>query len=320
MTPFLSITIPTYNRAEYLGNALDAVLAQVSHEPDVEVVISDNASTDATPLVGQDYARRFPRLRYFRNASNVGFDGNVRACVERANGTYVGFFSDDDLPVAGFFKSVLTNLRNVNPTLLYVNHRSFFNNNASRLSGPMAPLDRVVLNDGKSFYRRFGLGFLSSLTVRAELARTFKGAVVDGRGTAHVDMAARIALTQKGPFLYDGTIMVLARYNDLSYSNNIRYGYLNVARLHHDLYREGLLTERELQAFKRQAIAGGLARSILADRCHSTAGVEEKEVRSLYGGDPLYYLLSYPLLAIPPSVMRAVALPLRALIRRWRRC
>lgn len=319
MKPFLSITIPTYNRAECLKKTLDAVLDQVASEPDVEVVISDNASEDGTQFVGQDYERRFACVRYFRNVSNVGFDGNVLACVERANGTYINFFSDDDLPALGFYKSVLQCLQDLRPTLMYVNHRSFFNGDPSCLGMPLAPVSRVVINDGKAFYQQFGLGFISSLTVRAELARKFMGDAVNGRGAAHLDMAVRMALDNGGPFVYDGTVMVLARYNEAFYSNILRYGVMNVTLLHQDLCREGRLTGRELRTFKRQAIVGGLLRSILADRCHGAQGVKEKEVRALYGEDPLYYVLAYPLLILPPTWLRVVAMPLRGAVRFWRR-
>ena len=319
MTPFLSITIPTYNRAALLRQALDAILDQVAADPEIEVVISDNASPDDTERLGLDYVQRFPRVRYFRNPSNLGVNANLTACLQRAEGEYVSYFSDDDLPKPGHFEAIKRQLKDGRPTLLYVNHEPFYNDNPLHVGAPMAPLERVMLTDGSVFYRRFGLGFLSALTVRADLARTFIGIVVEGRGTAHLDIVARMALVGPGPFVYDGNVVVLARNNESSYANILRYGFLNVSRLHQDLRQEGLLTDRDLKLFRRRAIMGGLPRSVLADRCAGDGGPNENEVRSLYWEDPLYYLLAYPLLVLPRSWIRAVALPLRSCARGWRR-
>jgi glycosyltransferase involved in cell wall biosynthesis len=319
MKPFLSITIPTYNRANCLKKVLDAVLLQVSDKPEVEVIIFDNASTDDTPGLCAEYVRKSAQVRYFRNETNTGFDGNILACVQRAGGDYVSFFSDDDLPVPGHFVAILTQLRAHRPSIMYVNHAPYFSDNPACLRTPMAPVKREMLNTGKEFYLKFGLGFISALTVHAEGARTFINKAVIGRGTAHVDIAARMALANCGPFVYDGSLVVLARYNESAYSNILRYGVMNITLLHQDLYQEGRLSEEELKVLKRAVIVHGLPRSILADRCQGTAGVKEREVRALYGGDPLYYFLAYPLLVFPAPLVRAMARPLRSVVRYWRR-
>ena len=69
MTPLLSICIPTYNHAELLDQALARLTSLPAFASgDVEVVLSDNASTDGTRAVGERYAAAFPgRVNYFRN-------------------------------------------------------------------------------------------------------------------------------------------------------------------------------------------------------------------------------------------------------------
>ena len=71
MTPRLTIAIPTVNRAELLGRAIESALAQTS--PDVEVIVSDNGSTDDTPAVVKRYAGRSAGrgLRTFRHPSTT---------------------------------------------------------------------------------------------------------------------------------------------------------------------------------------------------------------------------------------------------------
>lgn len=97
----LSICIPTYNRAEYIGILLDSIAAQGSHGRDVEVVISDNASSDDTREVVERYQELLPNIRYFRSSSNLGADRNFLRVVELATGDYCWLMGDDDIVEPG---------------------------------------------------------------------------------------------------------------------------------------------------------------------------------------------------------------------------
>lgn len=68
----MSICIPTYNRADCLRQTLDSIVSQQEFlDGRVEVVISDNCSTDDTEQMGKEYASRFSSVVYHRNAENV---------------------------------------------------------------------------------------------------------------------------------------------------------------------------------------------------------------------------------------------------------
>ena len=84
--PLASILIPVYNRAGLIEATIRSALAQ-SYDP-IEVVVVDNASTDATWEVLQRLALEDPRLRIFRNETNLGPVRNWRACAEHARGHY----------------------------------------------------------------------------------------------------------------------------------------------------------------------------------------------------------------------------------------
>ena len=78
--PKVTIAIPTYNRAAYLEQAIGSALAQTY--PHVEVIVSDNCSTDATAeFVSQI---RDNRLVSLQQQTNLGMIGNWNACMERA--------------------------------------------------------------------------------------------------------------------------------------------------------------------------------------------------------------------------------------------
>ena len=105
--PLLSFTIPTYNRAKYFDQLLGVLLPQLQGESRVELIVSDNASTDNTPEIVETYRQRGLEIRYLRNDANRGPDFNILQCYEQAAGKYVWIFGDDDLLAPGTLKRVL---------------------------------------------------------------------------------------------------------------------------------------------------------------------------------------------------------------------
>ena len=111
----LSICIPTYNRIRFLKELLPSVLGQIDMDG-VELVVSDNASTDGTG----DYLRTLnhPCLRWWTNDSNIGGDRNFLKCVSEAQGEYVWLFGDDDVMLNGAIGRVVDFLQKNKPALL----------------------------------------------------------------------------------------------------------------------------------------------------------------------------------------------------------
>lgn len=109
----LSICIPTYNRAGFLAQTLENVIAQATSE--VEIVVSDNASSDNTEEVVRSFQLRFPRLTYFRQSENRGFDRNCLNAVTRGQGEYCWLFGDDDLMMDGAIPLLITKYLSIPP-------------------------------------------------------------------------------------------------------------------------------------------------------------------------------------------------------------
>src|SRR5487761_1531684 len=91
--PLVSVLVPTFNRHDYLRATIVGALRQTF--ADFEIVVVDNASAVDPAEVVAGFGD--PRLRYFRNASNLGVTGNVLAASERARGKYVAILGDDDV-------------------------------------------------------------------------------------------------------------------------------------------------------------------------------------------------------------------------------
>jgi glycosyltransferase involved in cell wall biosynthesis len=87
----LSICIPTYNRADTLSRTLEELFTHPDFDAaKIEVVVSDNASTDHTAEV----VARYPSVRYYRNETNIGGNPNFTAVLNRGRGKYLRLMND----------------------------------------------------------------------------------------------------------------------------------------------------------------------------------------------------------------------------------
>jgi len=96
--PVLTIAIPTYNRAYHLDRQLEWAVRSIAERWDqVELIVSDNGSRDATPEICARWQQRTNgQLRVFRHPSNLGLTLNALYCIQQASGQYVWLVSDDD--------------------------------------------------------------------------------------------------------------------------------------------------------------------------------------------------------------------------------
>jgi hypothetical protein len=106
--PRLSIGLPVYNGERYLRETLDSVLSQ--DFGDFELIVSDNASSDATGEIAQAAARADRRVRYVRNPRNVGAAANFTAAFRHGSAELFKWACADDLLAAGFLGAAVREL------------------------------------------------------------------------------------------------------------------------------------------------------------------------------------------------------------------
>ena len=92
--PLVSIGVPTYNRASKLQRTIASALGQDYKH--IEVIISDNASTDETQKLCLDAAARDDRVIYVRQAENRGMTANLNEVLRHAHGEFFMWLADDD--------------------------------------------------------------------------------------------------------------------------------------------------------------------------------------------------------------------------------
>jgi glycosyltransferase involved in cell wall biosynthesis len=92
-TPKVTVCMPVFNGSEYIAEAIESVLAQTYR--DFQLIVSDNCSSDDTGAIVQRFDD--PRIRYSKNATNLGLIGNMNRCLELATGDYLCIFHHDDV-------------------------------------------------------------------------------------------------------------------------------------------------------------------------------------------------------------------------------
>jgi glycosyltransferase involved in cell wall biosynthesis len=93
-SPLVSVGLPVYNGERYVGDAISSVLAQ-SYQ-NFELVIADNASTDRTEQICRKFAELDGRIRYVRNAQNIGAGPNHNLVFTLSMGRYFKWCAADD--------------------------------------------------------------------------------------------------------------------------------------------------------------------------------------------------------------------------------
>lgn len=91
----VAIGVPVYNGARYLRQAVESLLGQTWR--DLEVVLSDNASTDETPDIARDLVARDARVRYHRNEQNLGVFRNYDRALELTTAPFFKWAASNDL-------------------------------------------------------------------------------------------------------------------------------------------------------------------------------------------------------------------------------
>lgn len=104
-SPLVSILIPVYNREKLVAAAIESAMRQTYSN--IEIVVVDNASTDATWEACGGIARRDNRLRLFRNETNLGPVRNWLRCIEEARGEYAKILWSDDLLAPDYLAKAL---------------------------------------------------------------------------------------------------------------------------------------------------------------------------------------------------------------------
>ncbi len=147
-TPLLTIAVPTYNGEKTIRQMLDILLPQCDGR--VEVLVSDNASTDATAVILAECKKQYPQICVVRNEKNIGPDANFLQCMRLATGKYTLLLSDDDVLMENKLAVILDFLdKSPDLSLVYLNAKGFYEYYVDERT--CHPYDRAIY-DGNCFF------------------------------------------------------------------------------------------------------------------------------------------------------------------------
>lgn len=315
----LCICIPTYNRAGLLARAVQSVYAQTEPGLDFQVLISDNHSSDETPLVVEDLRKRYQSIRYIRNAENRGVDGNLECLIKNAEGDYIVFLMDDDMHLAGTLHRINEALIATNASFCALNHFSFEGD------VPEAPIwiaqkaQDFEFDQGAQLLKHFDLRFASSLVIRRDLALEYLAEALEIAKVAphnlHLILANLVAMRTTGRFLFLGTVAVAAYTNPVVGYDMIEHGYLNSLLLFRELHSRKCIDSR-LYSRLRKRIIFEVAEFALKKKFSSTRFPPDfSALRDALDGSALFVALVIPITMLPAAALRPFNSVARAI---WR--
>lgn len=266
----LEIAIPTYNGSRTIEAAIESLFHSIGGSA-VKVTVYDNASSDGATDVVRRLQERYPTLHLKIGVENVGFDGNVRRCIEGATADYVWFFSDDDVCPPGAVARLRAELARVRPSVVYLNHHVLANEAEPFSGAPLNATGDRVFDDSRAYLQVCGLGFISALVLRTRSAQAYAGRIKLGQGQAHLDVAVRMVLREPGPYVLLGDLSVAAR-PALRY-DGLKGAYINVALFYGDLRDEGLITEAEFTTRVGHIVGRDFLRNVIRQSATNRAGV-----------------------------------------------
>jgi hypothetical protein len=189
--PVVSVGIPTYNRAKQLERAVRSVLAQ--DHADLEVIVSDDASSDETPSVGAALAAGDERVRFVSQPANLGHASNYDWVLRAARGEYFMWLSDDDWLEPRYVSECLAALRADAGTVLVCGRARYLREGAEPVDE--RPIDLLASSPGQRVVRYFSRvsvnGPLFGLMRRSELSQVGFPDVLGGDWLLVATMAAR---------------------------------------------------------------------------------------------------------------------------------
>ena len=142
MKPKVSILIPTYNYAHFIGEAIESALNQTYR--DFELIIIDDQSKDNTDEVVENYLSD-PRVKYIKNNKNLGLAANFNEALKYANGEYIKYLLADDVFHPALLEKMVPVMDKYPNVTLVTSKRDMFGSKSKSSDLPL-----LYLQDGKT--------------------------------------------------------------------------------------------------------------------------------------------------------------------------
>lgn len=319
----LSICIPTYNRASYLHGCLRAIMSSAEgYEEHVEVIISDNNSTDNTEDAVRQLQRIYPGVRYFRNPVNIGCDRNVYKLATMATGRYVLFLGDDDTLAQEAISEIFCRIRDGEANLVVCNF--------SILSKDFQSVQRkryynfgadVSVRDADRALKVFGvnLAYLSHVVIKRSIFFTIEKHDYDQYADYGFSFlyAAYRAIFAGCILEYIDKPIIQNRANNARYPEWCKGYAIGLPLLLDDLRSHGY-SKNAIKKAKNGVINSFIINFIINAKADGRGYADVYEaLAKFYSTCWSYWLLCVPLRFVPDPILKILKLTYRKTIKRY---
>ena len=116
----VSVFVPVYNAEKFIEECILSIVNQ--NYQNIEIVISDDASTDNTPIILKKLEKKFPnKIKLFLQENNLGITNNFNFILSKCTGKYVLFTAGDDMLKSNCISDVLDIFENNNISIVFHN-------------------------------------------------------------------------------------------------------------------------------------------------------------------------------------------------------
>ena len=210
--PLVTIGMPVYNGERFLPVALDSLIRQ--GYKNFELIISDNASTDATYKICQHYAGNDKRIRHIRNESNIGALENFNQVLRISNSDYFMWAACDDVWEPGYLKELVNHILTSTGAVLafclfdHVDEKGVGVRSYPKIKTLFGISNRVVrANRFLWFPEHEGSANLIYGLMKTSTVRNMGGLMVYGHGDYGIDNLFIFRLALSGKFVYTDRLL-----------------------------------------------------------------------------------------------------------------
>lgn len=241
----LAIAIPTYNRCNFLKENISQLLMQLKDiEENVIIIVSDNASTDNTPIIMNELQKLYPKtIFYYRQKENLGFTINFGLVIGYSNADYIYLMGDDDILFSNSIMTFLTFIKEY-PNISFFHFNYVLGNNIMNIFKLQYTeweqgTNTVLYDKGYKLIEQFfyGPSFMSSVLFKKEIFKNYEMYIGKYYGYEWLMCIYHNILNR--PCIFSPIPIVAQRTGGNGYSKNwAQYSIVGMSMIYEELEKE----------------------------------------------------------------------------------
>lgn len=301
LKPLITIVIPTFNRALYLDKTLRQLQKEISicDEKNIEVIVSNNASSDETEIVVNNLIDSGLVIDYIKNPLNIGSDANIAQSFNKANGKYVLILGDDDLFVDGGLADLMQQLSLGEYGVICLKSYGF--DEDFRREYPSKFGHNKTFRTAGSFLGAIGplMTLISGCVINKSLLPNIDANKYRGENLVQVHLVIQAAARCKEN-LFMGRYLIACKRNNSGGYDFAKVFVENVGRILDSYVGKGL-TQRDVLKIERKFILSYFPFYLFKQRLYRQDDINQTYAtfQARYVNRPVFYLWLFPILKAP---------------------